>query len=188
MAIHFTPIIITAFVPFIGRYFQHKNAKIKEDRERKTNELNKVNEIFEDINTSMGALAFFNTQMMFDILYKDKRHDSEGLWRQYQEELLGWKRCRAKYMAETKTYFGTDVSQQLKDILQIFDDLESQVEATYHARKDSSYFLEATKGSDNDYRVKYMQQLREPLDDKMTLFNTHMSDKIQQLNQQNMSF
>ncbi len=46
---------------------------------------------------------------------------------QYQTELISWRRHKAKYKAEIKTYFGEAMAEQFAEIQTLFEKLENQI-------------------------------------------------------------
>lgn len=178
------PILIGAVGTLVGNYFQNKAARIKNWNQHRDEELKQATEVFDEISGSIDTLAFFNTQALLAILYdegEDPEERKEAAFSRYQDAFIGWNQSRTKYIAKVYRFFGNDFAREFKTIQKDFDLLNRLVMATYLERRDSKYFLEAEKGSTNDYREKYFNKVRKPLDRKMIEFNTGLINKTKEL-------
>ena len=188
--------LLGAASPFIAQYIQMTGARIQAEAQHRQNEIEKANQIADEVSQLMDNVAFFITEVMFGIVLRGKETPEGALpdykdrlpfepdrisWEKYREYLLKWEGSKTRYRAQALRYFGNAAQQSLIEIQQDIEQLKKYIHAAFFMRKDSEDYIDNDKSSQNYYQKKFFP-VKDRLDAKMTNLSQLVIKQIQERN------
>lgn len=159
------PVILGGLTTLIGNFFINRQNQISKQREFREAELKMAKEVFNEVSISMDSLCTASRDAMWALVLrpdcaKEWKPEDHEAWKTYSEGLTSWKKSRARNIALTRKYFGTDAADRLKKIQECLEDLEDRIDSNYYERKDGRKFMKKGNASFKDF-LKVSDQLHE---------------------------
>lgn len=175
--------------PFIVQYIQSKSAEIQAAAKHQQEEMDKANQIANEISHVMDDLVFFTTEVMYGIVLRGKETATGTLpefkerlpfepdrqaWEKYRENLISWEGSKTRYRAQLERYFGPEALELLKTIQADTEQLRRYVHAAFFMRKDSQDYIDK-----NSYKTKFFP-VKDRLENAMTQLSQLIITRIQE--------
>lgn len=188
--------LLGAASPFIVQYIQMTGARIQAEAQHRQNEMEKANQIADEISQLMDSVVFFITEAMFGIVLRGRETPEGALpdykdrlpfepdrvsWEKYRENLLKWEGSKTRYRAQVQRYFGDAAQQSLIEIQNDIEQLKKYIHAAFFMRKDSEDYVDKDKSSKSYYQTKFFP-VKDRLDMRMTNLNQLIIKQIQERN------
>lgn len=188
--------LLGAASPFIAQYIQTTGARLQAEAQHNRNEMEKANQIADEVSQLMDSVVFFMTEVMFGIVLRGKESPEGTLpdykdrlpfepdrisWEKYRENLLKWEGSRTRYRALAQMYFGDAAQQSLIEIQNDIEQLKKYIHAAFFMRKESKDYIDNDETSKNYYQRKFFP-VKDRLDVRMTNLSQLIIKQIQERN------
>lgn len=140
------PVVLGGLTTLVGNFFINRQQQIAAEREFRASELKMANKVFDEVSTSMDALAQSSMDVMWALVLrpdreKEWRQEDLASWETYTQTRASWNKSRSRNLALTKKYFGENAADDLVSIQEDLDDLEQRINSNYFDRTQGEHFM-----------------------------------------------
>ena len=184
------PAILAGLTGLVGHYWQNRKEQIDRQRTHRANEVKTAKEIFENVSVAMDSLAYYSREVMWALVLRpdrEKKEDDEekhwtpedhASWTSYKEYLRPWNESKSRNLTLVRKYFGQGAAEQLEDIQERLEKLESRILATYYGRTKSRDYLDKNNKQRRFFGV-WNPKGKPALPDVIAALTEDMVEKIQ---------
>ncbi|MCB9230920.1 MAG: hypothetical protein H6581_04620 [Bacteroidia bacterium] len=174
-------LILAGAGTLIGDYFQKQQARIKEKREQKAEDIKIATKVFREVSVLMESVVYYATRTMKELLLssqnpdsKVERTDLETNWNAYSEHFGKYSRTRYLNAARINHSFGKKAELMYQVLQEEFEEADKTLFNRYHGfHENQAAMMRSSEDFDKLFPKKRQQWL-----DQLNTLNLIMTNAI----------